>query len=98
VLAAGCRDAEATVEAITATVEKRLHDSRYEADDLAVLALAVRTEEGPRPGPRPEPGPPAGARREPASGGGQDGPYPVWPVSACAAPTGLDSGEPRWRR
>jgi sigma-B regulation protein RsbU (phosphoserine phosphatase) len=41
VLAAGCRDAEATVEAITATVEKRLHDSRYEADDLAVLALAV---------------------------------------------------------
>jgi sigma-B regulation protein RsbU (phosphoserine phosphatase) len=98
VLAAGCRDAEATVEAITATVEKRLHDSRYEADDLAVLALAVRTEEGPRPGPRPELGPPAGARREPASGGGQEGPYPVWPVSACAAPTGLDSGEPRWRR
>jgi sigma-B regulation protein RsbU (phosphoserine phosphatase) len=41
VLAAGCRDAEATVEAITAAVEERLHDSRYEADDLAVLALAV---------------------------------------------------------
>jgi phosphoserine phosphatase RsbU/P len=33
--------AEATVEAITAAVEERLRDSRYEADDLAVLALAV---------------------------------------------------------
>ncbi|MGY1680893.1 SpoIIE family protein phosphatase [Geodermatophilus sp. SYSU D01176] len=33
--------AEATVEAITAAVEERLDASRYEADDLAVLALAV---------------------------------------------------------
>jgi PAS domain S-box-containing protein len=41
VLAGGCGDAEATVEAITAAVEERLRDSRYEADDLAVLALAV---------------------------------------------------------
>jgi hypothetical protein len=23
---------------------------------------------------------------------------PVCPVSSCAAPTGFDSGEPRWRR
>jgi serine phosphatase RsbU (regulator of sigma subunit) len=41
VLARGCGDAEATVEAIAAAVEERLRDSRYEADDLAVLALAV---------------------------------------------------------
>jgi sigma-B regulation protein RsbU (phosphoserine phosphatase) len=34
-------DAEATVEAVTAAVEERLRHSRYEADDLAVLALAV---------------------------------------------------------
>ena len=24
--------------------------------------------------------------------------YPLLPVSACGAPTGFDSGEPRWRR
>jgi phosphoserine phosphatase RsbU/P len=41
VLAEGRRDAEATVEAITAAVEQWLHGSRYEADDLAVLTLAV---------------------------------------------------------
>ncbi|WP_232807342.1 SpoIIE family protein phosphatase [Geodermatophilus chilensis] len=41
VLAEGCRNAESTVEAITAAVEQRLRHSRYEADDLAVLALAV---------------------------------------------------------
>ena len=41
VLTAGCRDAEATVGAITAAVEEQLRHSRYEADDLAVLALAV---------------------------------------------------------
>ena len=34
-------DAEATVEAITAAVEEQLHASRYQADDLAVLALVV---------------------------------------------------------
>jgi serine phosphatase RsbU (regulator of sigma subunit) len=33
--------AEATVEAITAAVEEQLRGSRHEADDLAVLALAV---------------------------------------------------------
>ncbi|SET94206.1 SpoIIE family protein phosphatase [Geodermatophilus poikilotrophus] len=41
VLATGCRDAEATVEAVTAAVEDQLRSSRYEADDLAVLALSV---------------------------------------------------------
>jgi phosphoserine phosphatase RsbU/P len=43
VLAEGCRSAETTVEAITVAVEHRLRHSRYEADDLAVLALAVPT-------------------------------------------------------
>ena len=33
--------AEAAVAAVTAAVEERLRGSRYEADDLAVLALAV---------------------------------------------------------
>ena len=35
------RGAEEAVEAITAAVEERLRTSRYQADDLAVLALAV---------------------------------------------------------
>ncbi len=47
VLAEGRGDAEATVEAITAAVEERLRDSRYEADDLAVLALSVPTQPSP---------------------------------------------------
>ncbi|MGY1689439.1 SpoIIE family protein phosphatase [Geodermatophilus sp. SYSU D01105] len=41
VLATGPRDAEATVAAVARAVEEQLRDSRYEADDLAVLALAV---------------------------------------------------------
>jgi serine phosphatase RsbU (regulator of sigma subunit) len=41
VLAGAPGSAEATVEAITAAVEEWLRTSRYEADDLAVLALAV---------------------------------------------------------
>jgi sigma-B regulation protein RsbU (phosphoserine phosphatase) len=41
VLARVAGGAEATVEAITAAVEERLSHSRYEADDLAVLALTV---------------------------------------------------------
>ena len=41
VLAGAHGSAEATVEAITAAVEEWLRTSRYEADDLAVLALAV---------------------------------------------------------
>ncbi|MGY1703812.1 SpoIIE family protein phosphatase [Geodermatophilus sp. SYSU D00697] len=41
VLTTGPRDAEATVAAIARAVEEQLRDSRYEADDLAVLALAV---------------------------------------------------------
>ena len=43
VLAGAPGSAEATVEAITAAVEEWLRTSRYEADDLAVLALAVPT-------------------------------------------------------
>jgi sigma-B regulation protein RsbU (phosphoserine phosphatase) len=38
---AGPLDAEGTVAAVAAAVEKQLRGSRYEADDLAVLALAV---------------------------------------------------------
>jgi serine phosphatase RsbU (regulator of sigma subunit) len=34
-------DAECIVAAVSAAVEEQLHGSRYEADDLAVLALAV---------------------------------------------------------
>jgi phosphoserine phosphatase RsbU/P len=41
VLAAGPRDAEATVAAVACAVEEQLLGSRYEADDLAVLALTV---------------------------------------------------------
>ncbi len=41
VLARGPATAEAAVESITAAVEEWLRTSRYEADDLAVLALAV---------------------------------------------------------
>ncbi|SNS30075.1 PAS domain S-box-containing protein [Geodermatophilus pulveris] len=41
VLGTAARGAEATVEAVTAAVEERLRGSRYQADDLAVLALAV---------------------------------------------------------
>ena len=41
VLAGVPGSAEATVEAITAAVEEWLRTSRYEADDLAVLALTV---------------------------------------------------------
>jgi PAS domain S-box-containing protein len=39
----GADGAEGTVERIAATVEARLRDSRFEADDLAVLALTVPT-------------------------------------------------------
>jgi phosphoserine phosphatase RsbU/P len=41
VLAAGPWDAEATVAAVACAVEEQLLGSRYEADDLAVLALTV---------------------------------------------------------
>ncbi len=55
----------------------------------------------PAKGPAPRTGPAGpGAATAPADRRfpGARGRQPSTPVDACGAPTGLDSGEPRWRR